>query len=110
VRLNLFELGTFFLCAGVNSALLASLCGCVVLQVLFVVDLDRNEDIASCFDRLDKDGNGVLSPEEVVSIIQDRMGFDEATARQLVDMFDQNKDGSLDKTEFMQLWTSMFGQ
>ena len=26
-----------------------------------------------------------------------------------VDMFDVNKDGSLDKTEFMQLWTSMFG-
>lgn len=69
-----------------------------------------NEDIANCFDRLDKDRNGVLSPEEVVSIIQDRMGFDVATARQLVDMFDQNKDGSLDKTEFMQLWTSMFGQ
>jgi Ca2+-binding EF-hand superfamily protein len=75
-----------------------------------IVGVCRNEDIANCFDRLDKDGNGVLSPEEVVSIIQDRMGFDAATARQLVDMFDQNKDGSLDKTEFMQLWTSMFGQ
>jgi Ca2+-binding EF-hand superfamily protein len=83
---------------------------CLAFQISCVVVLNRNEDIASCFDRLDKDGNGVLSPEEVVSIIQDRMGFDEPTARQLVDMFDQNKDGSLDKTEFMQLWTSMFGQ
>ena len=68
-----------------------------------------NEDIANCFDRLDKDGNGVLSPEEVVIIIQEKMGFDENMARYLVQMFDQNQDGSLDKTEFMQLWTSMFG-
>lgn len=68
-----------------------------------------NDDIATCFDRLDKDGNGVLSPEEVASIIQDRLGFDAASSRDIVDMFDQNHDGGLDKTEFMQLWTSMFG-
>ena len=70
----------------------------------------RNEDIAACFEELDKDGNGVLSPEEVTSVIQERMGFDDTMARYLVDMFDQNQDGSLDKTEFMQLWTNMFGQ
>jgi len=28
----------------------------------------RNEEIAACFEELDKDGNGVLSPEEVVSM------------------------------------------
>jgi len=38
------------------------------------------------------------------------MGFDDSMARYLVDMFDQNQDGSLDKTEFMHLWTNMFGQ
>jgi len=70
----------------------------------------RNDDIALCFDQLDRDGNGVLSPDEVVSIVQTKMGFDEKTARHLVEVFDQNKDGSLDKTEFMQLWTTMFGQ
>ena len=74
------------------------------------VALCRNEDIAACFEELDKDGNGVLSPEEVISVIQERLGFDDSMARYLVEMFDQNQDGSLDKTEFMQLWTSMFGQ
>jgi Ca2+-binding EF-hand superfamily protein len=70
----------------------------------------RNEDIAACFDQLDKDGNGVLSPDEVAVIIRDRLGFDDSMARYLVQMFDQNQDGSLDKTEFIQLWTGMFGQ
>lgn len=59
---------------------------------------------------MDRDRNGVLSPEEIALVIQEKMGFDENMARHLVQMFDQNKDGSLDKTEFIQLWTSMFGQ
>jgi len=77
---------------------------------LVIVAVDSFEDITTCFDQLDKDGNGVLSPEEVATIIQEKMGFDENMARHLVQMFDQNQDGSLDKAEFMQLWTSMFGQ
>lgn len=68
-----------------------------------------HEEIANKFDQLDKDGNGVLGPDEVVIVIQDMMGFDPTMARWMVQMFDQNQDGSLDKTEFMQLWTSMFG-
>ena len=81
-------------------------CGAVYCWVMVVY---RNEEIAACFEELDKDGNGVLSPEEVVSVIAERLGFDDAMARYLVEMFDQNQDGSLDKTEFMQLWMSMFG-
>ena len=69
----------------------------------------RNDDIATCFDRLDADGNGVLTPDEIASILQERLGFDAEMARHTVDMFDVNKDGGLDKTEFMTLWTSMFG-
>lgn len=68
-----------------------------------------HEEIAAKFDELDKDGNGVLSPDEVVSIIQAYMGFDERMAHTMIQMFDQNQDGNLDKNEFMQLWTSMFG-
>lgn len=68
-----------------------------------------HEQMANRFDQLDKDGNGVLSPEEVISAIQETMGFDETMARWMVQMFDQNQDGSLDKSEFMQLWASMFG-
>ena len=69
----------------------------------------RNDEIQARFDQLDKDGNGVLSPEEVVTVIREMMGFDEPMAISLMQMFDQNQDGSLDKTEFMQLWSNMFG-
>ena len=74
------------------------------------MSVSRNDDIASCFDRLDVDGNGVLTPDEIAAILQERLGFDAEMARYTVDMFDVDKDGSLDKAEFMQLWTSMFGQ
>ena len=82
---------------------------CAVKSVKLLISFCSHEEIASKFDQLDKDGNGVLSPDEVVIVIQDMMGFDPAMARWMVQMFDQNQDGSLDKTEFMQLWTSMFG-
>ena len=77
---------------------------------LFVNIFSRKEDISECFDRLDKDGNGVLSPEEVASVIQERLGFEADSAKQLIETFDQNKDGCLDKGEFINLWTSMFGE
>jgi len=72
--------------------------------------VDRKDDIAARFDQLDKDRNGVLTPDEVVSVLKDLLGFDDGTARYLIDMFDTNKDGSLDKAEFVHLWTGMFGQ
>ncbi|KAK2143208.1 hypothetical protein LSH36_866g00000 [Paralvinella palmiformis] len=68
-----------------------------------------HEEIAAKFDQLDRDGNGVLSPDEVCHVIQEYMGFDQERARWMMQMFDQNQDGSLDKTEFISLWTSMFG-
>ena len=40
--------------------------------------------------------------------MQEMFGFDKETANCMVEMFDTNKDGSLDKKEFMQMWTSMF--
>ena len=64
--------------------------------------------MAQRFDQLDKDGNGVLTPDEVVHVIKEFMGVDDAMAQWMVQMFDQNQDGSLDKTEFMQMWNSMF--
>jgi len=69
-----------------------------------------NDDIAARFEKLDKDGNGVLSPDEVITVLKDLLGFDDQMARYLIDMFDTNNDGSLDKSEFMQLWAGMFGQ
>lgn len=61
------------------------------------------------FAQLDRDGNGVLSPDEVVIVIKEMMGYNEQMAMSLIQMFDKNQDGSLDKTEFMQLWSNMFG-
>lgn len=70
----------------------------------------RNDEIASRFEELDVDRNGVLSPDEVVSVLKDLLGFDEDMAKYLIDMFDTNKDGNLDKSEFVHLWSGMFGQ
>lgn len=69
-----------------------------------------HEEISACFDQLDKDGNGVLSPDEVLTVIQDRMKADRSTAEELIKLYDRNQDGNLDKTEFMVLWSAMFGQ
>jgi len=68
-----------------------------------------NDDLTKRFDELDKDGNGVLSENEVVTVIGEMMGVDRPRAIALMQMFDRNQDGNLDKTEFMQLWASMFG-
>jgi len=69
-----------------------------------------NDEIAGRFEKLDKDGNGVLTPDEVLSVLKDLLGFDDQMARYLIEMFDTNKDGSLDKAEFVHLWSAMFGQ
>jgi len=69
-----------------------------------------NDELTKRFDELDKDRNGVLSENEVVSVIGEMMGVDRARALALMQMFDRNQDGNLDKTEFMQMWASMFGR
>jgi len=69
-----------------------------------------NDEISSRFDQIDKDGNGVLSRDEVATVIQELMGFDASMTDYLITMFDSNKDGQLDKTEFIQMWSGMFGK
>lgn len=69
-----------------------------------------NDEMATRFEQLDADHNGVLSPDEVVSVLKEMLGLDAANARHMIEMFDTNRDGNLDKTEFMALWSSMFGQ
>jgi len=51
----------------------------------------------------------VLSPDEVISVIRETMGYDQQRAVSLIQIFDQNQDGTLDKTEFMHLWAGIFG-
>jgi hypothetical protein len=94
-----------------SSRTLFQLSACrIVSRMISICDCRcSNEEITKRFSELDKDHNGVLSPQEVIQVIQDMMGVDEQRAVALIQMFDQNRDGSLDKTEFMQLWANMFG-
>jgi len=68
-----------------------------------------HEKVDAYFAKIDADGNGVLSPSELVQVIVQQMGIDEPTALGMVAVFDKNKDGNLDKKEFMPLWSKMFG-
>lgn len=74
-----------------------------------VVMNDRTDDIGRRFDSLDADGNGLLSPNELIGVIVDTLGYDQSKAKQFVDSFDVNKDGSIDKKEFVGMWSIMFG-
>ena len=58
---------------------------------------------------MDLDGNGYLSPDEVVKVIMDMLDMDEASATGLMKVFDTNQDGKLDKAEFVQMYTKYFG-
>ena len=78
----------------------------VCVYVFFLVS---NDEVATRFEQLDADHNGVLSPDEVSAVLQDTLGLDVANASHMIEMFDTNRDGNLDKTEFMALWSSMFG-
>lgn len=69
-----------------------------------------NEEISARFDQIDKNGDGVLSRDEVATVMKELMGFDASMADYLITMFDSNKDGQLDKTEFVQMWSGMFGK
>ena len=68
-----------------------------------------NEDIGRRFDALDADKNGVLSPNELVDIICEILGCDETKARHIVRSFDVNHDGNIDKSEFVEMWSVLFG-
>lgn len=68
-----------------------------------------NEKVQSRFDELDRDKNGVLSADEVTIVLKDCMNLDDRMASHMVKMFDTNNDGNLDKTEFMNMWGSMWG-
>jgi len=52
----------------------------------------------------------MLNHEEVSAVLQQMMGFDKSMARYIIEMFDTNHDGHLDKTEFIQMWSGMFGR
>ena len=82
----------------------------IKMMTLMMCCASSNDEISMRFDQLDKDRNGMLSQDEVSAVLQQLMGFDTSMARYLIDMFDTNHDGQLDKTEFIQMWSGMFGR
>ena len=78
------------------------------LYVLYAFCFYKHDEFVARFDHLDVDKNGVLSQDEVVSASIE-MDFCEDKGRLLIHEYDKNQDGNLDKAEFMDLWTSMFG-
>lgn len=57
---------------------------------------------------MDVDKNGLLTHDELNLLLRDRMGYDEVTSRNLVQVFDDNHDGVIDKAEFVRMWWNMF--
>ena len=51
----------------------------------------------------------MLSPDELVDVISQTLQYDEDKSRQFVRSFDVNNDGNIDKTEFVGMWSVMFG-
>jgi Ca2+-binding EF-hand superfamily protein len=73
-------------------------------------EMSSNDEVSLRFDKLDADGNGYLSADEVAVVLQELLGFDPSMADSLIKLFDTNNDNQLDKSEFLQMWKEMFGQ
>ena len=67
------------------------------------------QNISTFFQQLDADGNGYLSPDELIAAIMNSTGSEESLARDFIAHFDADGNGLIDKAEFMAMWTVMFG-
>ena len=61
------------------------------------------------FNELDNDCSGDLDANELVETICAECVLPEIQARSLVDDFDINNNGTIDKIEFMDMWLRLFG-
>lgn len=69
----------------------------------------RKDTLLEKFNEMDTDGSGALKPDELVALLQEECALEEKHARSLVDDFDNNKDGSVSKAEFLDTWSKLFG-
>ncbi len=57
------------------------------------------------FDELDKNGDGKLSRSAVIKILEEETKYDTDTCTKMVYEADGENDGSIQKEEFLGLWT-----
>ena len=69
----------------------------------------RRDTLEAKFEALDVDKSGDLEAEELVETLVNECAIEEFMARSLVDDFDINHNGTLDKDEFMRMWIKLFG-
>jgi len=61
------------------------------------------------FDQLDKSGSGSLPVSDLVVLVRQLTGYSEAQAGQFLASVDVNGDGFVDRKEFTDMWSLMFG-
>lgn len=63
-------------------------------------------DVYSWFVAVDQDNTGKIDSRELQQALTNAnwSKFDEATCKQMIGMFDRDKSGSIDASEFSQLW------
>lgn len=68
----------------------------------------RRQSLEAKFAELDRDGSGDLDADELVETLVYECAVKRVQARTLVDDFDLNRNGTLDKDEFMTMWFKLF--
>ena len=61
------------------------------------------------FDKLDTDHSGDLDSEELISTLVNECAIEEFFARSLLEDFDLDRNGTIDRDEFMTMWMKLFG-
>jgi len=61
------------------------------------------------FDQLDTTGRGALPVSDLVVLVRQLTGYSEVQASQFVASVDVNGDGFVDRKEFTDMWSLMFG-
>ena len=61
------------------------------------------------FRALDMDNSGDLDVDELLATIMSESGLTETHARALINEFDLDKNGTIDRDEFIAMWTNLFG-
>jgi len=79
------------------------------LEEFWIVLYAKREFMEERFNQLDADKNGTLDKDELAESLMTELVCDRLTADMMVDSYDTNKDGKIDREEFQKMWTKIFG-